>query len=212
MSCSPSPPIASSRVSTKSCSSRSSPPRPRNPKLPPRVLETMTPQPLDHLLFAQSSSSSTSSRPLSSRSNAHSSSSTPCSTRRHRPNTHPVRRRARDVLRRVERLRASLRRYSRVVQDILREAEQTRLSLLSHSLARTSIFSIHAPQTSRRRSRRARVPIDRRATDSDGFARATTGTTGSSSSSMRSINPLRCSSEGRFPAVRALFFGESPAL
>jgi len=41
------------------------------------------------------------------------------------PTEHPpVRRRARDVLRRVERLRASLRRYSRVVQDILREAEQ----------------------------------------------------------------------------------------
>jgi hypothetical protein len=41
------------------------------------------------------------------------------------PTEHPpVRRRARDVLRRVGRLRASLRGYRRVVQDILREAEQ----------------------------------------------------------------------------------------
>ena len=41
------------------------------------------------------------------------------------PTEHPpVRRHARDVLRRVERLRVSLRGYRRVVQDILREAEQ----------------------------------------------------------------------------------------
>ncbi len=41
------------------------------------------------------------------------------------PTEHPpVRRHARNVLRRVEPLRASLRGYRRVVQDILREAEQ----------------------------------------------------------------------------------------
>jgi hypothetical protein len=41
------------------------------------------------------------------------------------PTEHPpVRHHARDVLRRVERLRASLRGYRRVVNGILREAEQ----------------------------------------------------------------------------------------
>jgi hypothetical protein len=41
------------------------------------------------------------------------------------PTEHPpVRRHARGVLRRVQRLRASLRGYRRVVQDVLREAEQ----------------------------------------------------------------------------------------
>jgi len=41
------------------------------------------------------------------------------------PTQHPpVRRHARDVLRRVDRLRMSLRAYRRVVHDILREADQ----------------------------------------------------------------------------------------
>jgi hypothetical protein len=41
------------------------------------------------------------------------------------PTEHPpIRQRARAVLRRVDRLRATLRAYRRVVHDILREAEQ----------------------------------------------------------------------------------------
>jgi hypothetical protein len=41
------------------------------------------------------------------------------------PTEHPpVRRHANDILRRVERLRTSLRRYRRVVHHVLREAQQ----------------------------------------------------------------------------------------